>query len=403
MNFTAKAEVFNDYFIAQCTTIDTGSEIPKFNSPIASPLTEFTISDEKILRIIRSLNPNKAHGWDDISIHVIKVCDDALLLPLRLIFENCLNQGIFPDMWKKANIVPIHKKNNKSCKENYRPIPLLPVFGKMVEKLMFDTLYHHLKTNNLLHPNQSGFRPSDSAVNQLLSITNSIFQGFDCNPSLDVRSVYLDMSKTFDRVWHEGLLYKLRRCGISGKSFSLMKSFLAHRMQRTVLNGKASRWGTVTAGVPQGSILGPLFVLIYINDLTDGLKCNVKLFADDTSISTVVHEPTTAAENLNHDLDLINLWATKWRMSFNQDPSKQAVEVIFSKKRCPRNHPPISFKNAPIKSVRDQKHLGVIFDSILSFASHVNSVISKCRQGIGMLKFPSKYLPRHTLNDMYKH
>ena len=211
------------------------------------------------------------------------------------------------------------------------------------------------------------------------------------------------MSKAFDRVWHEGLLYKLHRCGISGKLFSLMKSFLAHRMQRTVLNGKASRWGTVTAGVPQGSILGPLFFLIYINDLTDGLKCNVKLFADDTSIFTVVHEPTTAAENLNHDLDLINLWATKWRMSFNPDPSKQAVEVIFSKKRCPRNHPPIFFKNAPVKSVREQKHLGVILDSKLSFASHVKSVISKCRQGIGMLKFLSKYLPRHTLNDMYKH
>ena len=211
------------------------------------------------------------------------------------------------------------------------------------------------------------------------------------------------MSKTFVRVWHEGLLYKLYRCWISGKLFSLMKSFLAHRMQRTVLNGKASRWGTVTAGVPQGSILGPLFFLIYINDLTDGLKCNVKLFADDTSIFTVVHEPTTAAENLNHDLDLINLWATKWRMSFNPDPSKQAVEVIFSKKRCPRNHPPIFFKTAPVKSVREQKHLGVILDSKLSFASHVKSFISKCRQGIGMLKFLSKYLPRHTLNDMYKH
>ena len=129
-----------------------------------------------------------------------------------------------------------------------------------------------------------------------------------------------------------------------------MKSFLAHRMQRTVLNGKSSRWGTVTAGVPQGSILGPLFFLIYIKDLTDGLKCNVKLFADDTSIFTVVHEPTTAAENLNHDLDLINLWATKWRMPFNPDPSKQAVEVIFSKKRCPRNHPPYSLKMLLLKA-----------------------------------------------------
>ena len=251
--------MFNNYFIAQCTTIVTGSKIPTFNSPIASPLTDFTISDEKILRIIRSLNPNKAHGWDDMSIWMINVCDDALLLPLRLIFENCVNQGIFPDMWKKANIVLIHNKNHKSCKENYRLNSLLPVFGKMLENLIFDTLYHHLETNNLLNPNQSGFRPGDSAVNQLLSIINSTFHDFDCNPTLDVRSVYLDMSKAFDRVWHEGLLYKVHRCGISGKLCLLLKSFLAHRMQCTVLIGKASRWGTVTAGVPQGSILGPCF------------------------------------------------------------------------------------------------------------------------------------------------
>ena len=130
-----------------------------------------------------------------------------------------------------------------------------------------------------------------------------------------------------------------------------MKSFLAHRVQRTVLNGKASRWGKMTAGVPQGSILWPLFFIIYINELADRLKCSVKLFADDTSIFTVVHEPTTAAENLNHDLNVINLWATKWRMSFNPDPTKQAVEVIFSKKRCPRSHPPIFFNNAPVRNV----------------------------------------------------
>ena len=183
-----------------------------------------------------------------------------------------------------------------------------------------------------------------------------------------------------------------------------MKSFLAHRMQRTVLNGKELRWGTITAGVPQGSISGPVFFIIYINDLTDGLKCNINLLADDTSSFTVVHEPTTAAENLNHDLKMINLWATKWRISFNTDPSKQVVEVIFSKKRCPRNHPPIFFDNAPpIKSIHEQKHLGVILDSKLSFASHVKSIISKCRQGIGLLTFLSKYLPHHTLNDMYKH
>ena len=256
--------------------------------------------------------------------------------------------------------------------------------------------------NSLLNPNQSGFRPGDSTVNQLLSIVNSIFQEFDCHPTLDVRSVYLDISKAFDRVWHEGLVYKLRRCGVSGKLLLLLQSFLSNRKQRTVLNGKTSRWGAIEAGVPQGSILGPLFFLIYINDVTDGLKCNVKLFADDTLIFIVVHDPNTAAVDMNHDLSLINLWARKWRMSFNPNPTKQAVEVTFSKKRSPVNHPPISFNELPVKNVPEQRHLGIILDSKLSFASHIKTVISKSRQGIGMLRFLSKYLPRHTLNDMYK-
>ena len=341
LDFTAKAEIFNDYFIQQCTTIDTGSELPPPSVPNTTLLTGFSISDEKILNIMRSLNPNKAHGWDDISARMIKICDDALLLPLRLIFESCLTQGVFPQVWKQANVVPIHKKNSKSLKNNYRPISLLPIFSKILEKLIFDSLYHHLDKNSLLNQNQSGFRPGDSTVNQLLSIVNSIFSAFDCNPTLDVRSVYLDISKAFDRVWHQGLIYKLSQFGVSGKLMILIQSFLNDRKQRTVLNGKTSTWGTVSAGVPQGSILGPLLFLIYINDLTDGLRCNVKLFADDTSIFTVVHDPHTAALDINHDLNLIESWAHNWRMSFNPDPNKQAVEVTFSKKRIPINHPPI--------------------------------------------------------------
>ena len=194
---------------------------------------------------------------------------------------------------------------------------------------MYDSLYSHFVTNELLSPNQSGFRPGDSTVNQLISITHSIFNAFDCNPPLDVRSVYLDISKAFDRVWHDGLIYKLKRCGVSGELLSLIQSFLKDRKQRTVLNGQSSSWGDISAGLPQGSILGPLFFLVYINDLTADLKCNVKLFADDTSLFTVVEDSNTAANDMNHDLELISQWAYDWKMSFNPDPQKQAVELVF--------------------------------------------------------------------------
>ena len=254
LDFTAKAEIFNDHLVKQCSTIDIGSLIPNHTLPVAPPLTDLVISSEKILSIIQSLNPDMAHGWDDISVRMIKLCDKTLVFPLKLIFENCLRQGVFPEKWKKANVVPFHKKNEKNLKENYRPISLLPIFGKILEKLIFDMLYQHFGSiiSSLLNPSQSDFRPGDSTVNQLLSIVNSISQAFDCNPPLDVRSVYLDISKAFDRVWDEGLLYKLRRNGISGRLLLLIERFLANRKQRSVLNGKVSKWGSITAGVPQG-------------------------------------------------------------------------------------------------------------------------------------------------------
>ena len=141
--------------------------------------------------------------------------------------------------------------------------------------------------------------------------------------------MYLDISNGFDRVWHNGLIYKLKRSGVSGRFLSLIINFLKDRKQRTVLNGQCSDWRDISAGLPQGSILGPLFFHVYVNDLTADLKCNVKLFADDTSLFTVVRESNIAANDVDHALKLISQWTHAWRMSFNPDPQKQAVELIF--------------------------------------------------------------------------
>ena len=157
-------------------------------------------------------------------MRMIKLSDVALVPPLKKIFANCLRCGVFPAICKCANVVPVHKKNEG----NYRPISLLPIFCKILEKLIHDALYSHLVSD--LIPNQSGFRPGDSTVNQLLSIIHTIFKAFDCSPPLDDRSLYLDISKAFDRVWHDGLIYKLKRCGLSGQLLFLIQNSLKNRI-----------------------------------------------------------------------------------------------------------------------------------------------------------------------------
>ena len=201
-----------------------------------------------------------------------------------------------------------------------------------------------------------GFHLGDSTVNQLPSITHSIFLAFDCNPTLDVRSVFLDKSKAFDPVWHEGLICKLSRNGVSGKLLMLLTSFLSNRKQRSILNGRTSKWGSIKAGVPQGSVLGPLLFLVYIN-VTNGLRCSSKLFADDITLFTTVYDTHKAAADLNHDVILVNIWARKWRMSFNPDITKQAVEVTFSRKRYSSHHPSIFFNDTLVKKVQEQNTL----------------------------------------------
>ena len=240
---------------------------------------------------------------------------------------------ILPDKWKKANVIPVHKKESKNLLKNYRPISLLPVCGKIFEKCIYNSLYGYLQSNDILSKSQSGFRKGDSCISQLLAITHEIYSNFDAIPSLETRGIFLDISKAFDRVWHEGLLFKLKSYGINGPPLTLIKSFLSNRFQRVVLNGQTSNWKEVLAGVPQGSVLGPLFFLIFINDIPEGIKSNIKIFADDTSIFSVLKDNDRDTAILSEDLNLISNWDFRWKMSFNSDPSKQAKEIVFSKKR----------------------------------------------------------------------
>ena len=187
--------------------------------------------------------------------------------------------------------------------------------------------------------------------------------------------------------------------GISGDLFNLLENYLSGRLQRVILNGQTSSWRPVLAGFSQGSILGPRLFLVYINNWRNELKSNAKLFADDTSLFTIVKDKQESADALNHDLSLISKWVFNWKMLINPDTSKP---VLFSRKKKTQNHPNISFNNIQVERVSHQKHLGIILDEKLNIKEHIDSTILKVNRGIAILKKLRYGLPRISLITIYK-
>ena len=388
-NFKEKAKAFNKLFAGHCKIFDNDSVLPPNPTPrTINRLGDVVIQVTDIISIIDKLNPKKAHGIDGISIELIKKCKNEIALPLKIIFEKCLLTGTYPELWKKANVQPVHKKDSRQIASNYRPISLLCVSGKIFEKIIFDQMYNFFNENNLITEHQSGFRPGDSTINQLMSITHEIFASFEDYD--ETRAVFLDISKAFDKTWHDGLVYKLKNFGISGNLITLLTNYLSDRYQRVVLNGQESEWEKIYAGVPQGSVLGPLLFLVYINDLSEGLSSNIKLYADDSSLFSRVRNNVNAThERLTQDLNKITEWAHQWKMKFNPDITKQAIEIVFSCKYSKTKpvHPPLTFNGIPVARQSSTKHLGLILDERLAFSEHVKEAIEKAKKGISLMKF----------------
>ena len=229
LNCREKARFFNDYFSQQCKPLINNSVLPIFRSLTNKKINHVTIGNDDIVSLIRKINPNKATGSDGISGKILLLFDESVILPLQIIFTNILSTSLYPDMWKLANVTPILKKGDKQLIKNYRPISLLPICRKIFEKIIFNNLYAYLHTNNLISKNQSGFRPGDSTTNKQLYLLDEIHQAFDSTESLEVKAVFLDISKAFDKVWHEGLIFKLEQNGVSGNMLKLFQNYLSNR------------------------------------------------------------------------------------------------------------------------------------------------------------------------------
>ncbi len=392
-----KAEAFNDFFVKQSFLDESNANLPfgpdNDNMPT---LTGLHINEIDVEEMLSELNCNKATGFDGISPRLLKEGSKPLAKPLSRLFNLSLESAKFPDPWKLANVLPMHKKNDKNLVNNYRPISLLSCVSKVFEKIVFRHVFNFFRDNLTITVHQSGFIPGDSTVNQLVHLYHVFCEAL--NKGKEIRVVFCDISKAFDKVWHRGLIHKLKTAGIRGKLLSWFISYLENRKQRVIIEGQSSTWKPIKAGVPQGSVLGPLLFLIYINDIINNVDSQVKLFADDTSLFIIVEDPVTAAKSLNSDLNSISSWSNQWLVNFN--PAKTECLLISRKVNKP-THPPLSFNNVQVTEVDSHTHLGVTFTRDLTWHSHILNVAAKACKPLNILQSLKYRLPRSSLEVIY--
>lgn len=392
-----KANVLNEYFIKQTNLNDENVPLPDINIPRNIPVLQtIFLTPEEVEDALQTLKLGKSSGPDGINNRVLKELSSELANPLCSLYNFSLQHSIVPDSWKEANVSPIYKKDDPSDVSNYRPISLLNTLGKVFEKIVHKHLFNFLSSHKIITNLQSGFVPGDSTVNQLVTIYDTFCKALD--DGKEVRAVFCDVSKAFDRVWHRGLLLKLRSVGITGSLLNWFSDYLSNRRQRVVLPGACSDWKNITAGVPQGSILGPLLFLIFINDIVNDLDTNVRLFADDTSLYIIVDTPENAALKLNNDLRKIHSWATQWLVTFN--PSKSET-LLISRKRSRINHPALFMNNQQLIEVESHKHLGLIFSNDGTWHAHIDLIASKAWTRVNVMRKLKFILNRKALQMIY--
>ena len=252
------------------------------------------LKEEHILDILKQLPSGKATGPDGLGNCILASTAVSIYKPLCKLFNYCLSKTCFPSCWKVANVTPVHKNDERKLCKNYRPISLLCNISKVFERAIYNILYnYYLIEHSLLNHKNAGFKRGDSTINQLLYISNKISSSLD--QGKEVRMVFLDAAKAFDKVWHKGILFKLRQLGVAQDFVNWFEFYFSARKQKVVINGASSSSLFIEAGVPQGSILGPLLFLVYVNDITNEVTCDINLFADDTSLTEVVNNPNLSA------------------------------------------------------------------------------------------------------------
>ena len=374
------AEDLNGYFSSVFTKEDISS-LPvadaKFQEAKSDYLGPLVVTPELVAKKIKAMKDNKSLGVDGIPPKLLMETVEQISIPLARVFNLSLKEGVVPFEWKEANIIPLFKKGSRNKSENYRPVSLTSVICKLLERLIKDHMVDFLVKHKLLNSSQHGFLKARSCLTNMLCFLEEITKWIDVGSPVDI--IYLDFQKAFDKVPHQRLLLKLKAHGIGDIITDWIEQWLTDRRQRVVVDGEVSNWKSVLSGVPQGSVLGPILFLIYINDLDDSITSNVLKFADDTKLFRKVNTDGDK-QHLQNDLDRLVKWSEKWQMLFN-----------FGKCKClhtGHGNLDVNYKmgDTVLGTTVKEKDLGVTISADMKVSEQCGIAASNGNQILGLIR-----------------
>ena len=401
------SSTFNNHFssvgLKLIDDIQQSGNIPSYFDYLEETEHRFelnTIECSKVFSLLSKLCKSKATGLDKISARLLRECADLVASSLCCIFNRSITSGIFPTEWKFTKVVPLFKQGERSDLNNYRPISIIPVVAKVFERIVYNQFYEYLTENNLISSSQSGFRSFHSTATALLEATDS--WAFNIDKGNVNAVVFLDLKKAFDTVDHTILLSKLKAFGVTGVTYNWFNSYLDDRKQKCFVNGCLSDSKPLLCGIPQGTILGPLLFLLYINDLPNCLSISQpRMYADDTHLTFASNDVTILEENMNNELTKVSEWLIANKLTLNR--SKTEFMLLGSRQRLSTLSGPLSFSinGDSIKQVEFAKSLGVYIDKNLTWNLHITNISKKIASGIGILKRSRSFVPFKTLLCIY--
>ena len=392
-----KATALNDFFVSVFTNEDTNPPTYEMHR-VDTPWPDLKLTHEQVHDELRSLNESKSPGPDRLHPKVLRETADTITAPLLTIHQHSLDIGEVPEAWKRARVTAIYK-GSRNDPGNYRPVSITSICCKVLEKLIRQAFVKHMSQNNLFTKEQHGFLGGRSCITQLLSALEEWTDALD--KGVDIDTIYFDFAKAFDTVPHRRLVAKLKSYQISRQLVRWTESYLHNRVQQVSVNSVCSEWIKVTSGVPQGSVLGPVLFLAFINDMPGTVENSIRLFADDTKLYRAVTSADNDRKSLQRDIDTLDAWSQKWMLKFHPDKCKimrigqRHREHTYSMKTS-------DGQTTEIKKTTAEKDLGVTIDNRLTFSEHINNTVKKANQVMGMIRRTFKFIDKDIFALLFK-